>query len=75
VTSPSDHRALDRIADRPKHGEPSQYHFPRFEQHQLSNGLGLLSVHLPGRELVTASLALPSGAVDEPSDQAASPPS
>jgi zinc protease len=57
------------IADRPHHGEPSQYQFPRFEQHQLANGLGLLSIHLPGRELVTASLVLPSGAVDEPSDQ------
>jgi zinc protease len=57
------------VADRPKHGEPAQYHFPRFERHELSNGLGLLSVHLPGRELVTASLVLPSGAVDEPGEQ------
>jgi zinc protease len=57
------------VADRPKHGEPAQYQFPRFERDQLSNGLGLISVHLPGRELVTASLILPSGAVDEPSEQ------
>ena len=57
------------VADRPKHGEPARYQFPRFERQELSNGLGLISVHLPGRELVTASLVLASGAVDEPSEQ------
>ncbi|HYK96116.1 MAG TPA: pitrilysin family protein [Candidatus Dormibacteraeota bacterium] len=57
------------VGDRPTHGEPARYHFPRFERTELSNGLGLISVHLPGRELVTASLVLPSGAVDEPSEQ------
>ncbi|HUQ44608.1 MAG TPA: pitrilysin family protein [Candidatus Limnocylindria bacterium] len=54
------------VADRPTHGEPRPYHFPRFERQELSNGLGLIAVHLPGRALVTASLVLPSGAVDEP---------
>jgi zinc protease len=57
------------IADRPTHGEPAPYQFPRFTQDRLSNGLGLIAVHLPGRELVTASLVLPSGAVDEPNEQ------
>jgi zinc protease len=58
------------IADRPTHGEPRPYQFPRFEQKQLENGLRVVTVHLPGRALVTASLVLPSGAVDEPAEQA-----
>jgi zinc protease len=57
-------------ADRPTHGEPRPYQFPRFERRELSNGLGLVAVHLPGRALVTASLVLPTGAVDEPEAQA-----
>lgn len=58
------------VGDRPTHGEPRPYQFPRFEQQHLSNGLGLIGVHLPSRALVTASLVLPSGAVDEPPAQA-----
>ena len=46
------------VADRPTHGEPRPYQFPRFEREELSNGLGLIAVHLPGRALVTASLVL-----------------
>ena len=42
----------------------------RFERRELSNGLGLIAVHLPGRALVTASLVLGSGAVDEPAELA-----
>jgi zinc protease len=58
------------VGQRPTHGEPRPYQFPRFERQELSNGLGLIAVHLPGRALVTASLVLPSGSVDEPEDQA-----
>jgi zinc protease len=58
------------IADRPTHGEPRPYQFPRFERQELANGLGLIAIHLPGRALVTASLVLASGAVDEPEEQA-----
>jgi zinc protease len=58
------------VPDRPTHGEPRPFHFPRFDRQELSNGLGLIAVHLPGRALVTASLVLPSGAVDEPAEQA-----
>ena len=54
------------VAERPTHGEPRPFNFPRFERAQLSNGLGLITVHLPGRALVSASLVLPAGAVDEP---------
>jgi zinc protease len=63
-------RAPVVVANRPTHGEPRPYHFPKFERQELSNGLGLISVHLPGRALVSASLVLPSGAVDEPEAQA-----
>jgi zinc protease len=58
------------VAQRPTHGEPRPYHFPRFERGELANGLDLITVHLPGRALVTASLVLPSGSVDEPEAQA-----
>ena len=57
------------IAERPTHGEPRPFHFPTFETSELSNGLGLITVHLPGRALVSASLILPAGAVDEPPEQ------
>jgi predicted Zn-dependent peptidase len=58
------------VATRPTHGEPRPFQFPRFERQELSNGLGLIAVHLPGRQLVTASLVLASGAVDEPAELA-----
>jgi zinc protease len=57
------------VAERPTHGEPRPFHFPKFETSELSNGLGLITVHLPGRALVSASLILPAGAVDEPPEQ------
>jgi zinc protease len=57
------------VAERPTHGEPRPYQFPRFERQELSNGLGLIAVDLPGRALMTASLVLASGAVDEPAEQ------
>ena len=56
------------VSARPTHGEPRPYQFPRFERQELQNGLGLITVDLPGRALVTASLVLPSGAVDEPEE-------
>ena len=56
------------VAERPTHGEPRPYQFPRFERAALSNGLGLITIDLPGRALVTASLVLPAGAVDEPDE-------
>ena len=54
------------LAVRPVPGAPREYHFPPFTRERLSGGLPLLTVHLPGRPLVTASLVLPRGAVDEP---------
>src|SRR5206468_914197 len=58
------------VAERPTHGEPRPYQFPRFERQELANGLGLIAVDLPGRALVTASLILGAGAVDEPAELA-----
>jgi len=52
------------VAERPTPGEPRPFQFPRFDRRQLSNGLSVIAVNLPGRALVTASLILPSGAVD-----------
>jgi zinc protease len=53
------------IAERPTHGDPRPYHFPAFERRQLENGVGVIAVDMPGRELVTASLLVASGAADE----------
>jgi zinc protease len=57
------------VAERPTHGEPRPFSFPRFERTELANGLGVIAVNLPGRALVSASLVLPAGAVDEPPEQ------
>jgi zinc protease len=58
------------VATRPVPGTPRPYEFPPFRRDRLSNGLRLITVHLPGRPLVTATLLLPNGAADEPADQA-----
>jgi len=56
------------VSQRPTHGEPRPYRFPEFERGELANGLDVITVDLPGRALITASLVLPSGAVDEPDE-------
>ncbi|HLX35180.1 MAG TPA: pitrilysin family protein [Candidatus Limnocylindrales bacterium] len=58
------------VAERPTPGEPRPYTFPTFDRVALGNGLGVIAVDLPGRELVSASLVLPAGAVDEPDAEA-----
>ncbi|MFH1474266.1 MAG: pitrilysin family protein [Chloroflexota bacterium] len=54
------------LGTRPVPGTPRPFTFPAVEQGSLSGGLPVRFVHLPGRPLVTASLVLPMGAVDEP---------
>ena len=54
------------IAERPTPGTPRPYHFPEIQRDHLSNGLAVRSVHLPGRELISASLVFRRGAADEP---------
>lgn len=58
------------VATRPVPGMPRPYEFPPFQRDRLSNGLRLITVHLPGRPLVTASLILLNGVADEPPDEA-----
>jgi predicted Zn-dependent peptidase len=54
------------VATRPTPGTPRPYDFPAFTRARLSNGLALVSVHLPGRPLASATLVLRRGAADEP---------
>ncbi len=53
-------------ATRPTPGQPRPYLFPPFERVTLANGLSILTVHLPGRPLISAQLLLRNGAADEP---------
>jgi predicted Zn-dependent peptidase len=53
------------VATRPIPGTPRQYEFPAFQRSPLSNGLGLITVHLPGRQLVSAAMVHRNGAADE----------
>ncbi|MCU0483307.1 MAG: insulinase family protein, partial [Chloroflexi bacterium] len=57
------------LGRRPVPGTPRSFAFPPVERGRLTGGLPVHSVHLPGRYLVSASLALPMGAVDEPADR------
>ena len=54
---------------RPVPGTPRPFTFPAAARGRLSGGLALVTVNLPGRPLVSASLYLPNGAVDEPADE------
>ncbi|MDP9483317.1 MAG: insulinase family protein, partial [Chloroflexota bacterium] len=58
------------VATRPTPGHPRPYLFPSFERAVLANGLTVLSVHLPGRPLVSAQLVYLNGAADEPAEEA-----
>jgi zinc protease len=60
----------DVVATRPVPGTPRPYEFPAFRRESLSNGLRLITVHLPGRPLVSAALILANGVADEPAREA-----
>jgi zinc protease len=62
--------AVRIVAERPTPGTPRPYDFPRVDRTRLTNGLTLAIVDLPGRPLVSASLILRNGAVDEPDGEA-----
>jgi zinc protease len=51
---------------RPPPGVPRDYHFPRFERQQFSNGLTLITVDLPGRPLLYGQLLMLGGGAIEP---------
>lgn len=65
-------RASLVIAERPDAGTPRPYSLPPVERTRLSNGLRLVLVHVPGRPLLSATLAVASGAADEPPAEAGS---
>ena len=57
------------LSVRPVPGTPRPFTFPLASRTRLSGGLSLVTVNLPGRPLISASLFLPNGAVDEPADE------
>jgi zinc protease len=56
------------VAERPAPGAPRPYEFPAVAEHRLPNGMRILAVDMPGRPLISASLVLRTGAVDEPDE-------
>ena len=58
------------IVERPAPGTPREYHFPAVAGRLLPNGLTLVVIDLPGRPLVSASVILTGGAVEEPAAHA-----
>lgn len=54
------------LSERPKPGAPRAYEFPTVTGGRLSNGLSILIADLPGRPLVSASMVVTGGAVEEP---------
>ena len=58
------------VAKRPGHGEPRPYQFPNFGHSRLANGIDVIAVNLPERELLTGVLFESIGAGDEHADEA-----
>ena len=54
------------LGTRPVPGTPRSFTFPVATRGRLSGGLPVVAVHLPGRPLVSVTLTLPNGAVEEP---------
>jgi zinc protease len=61
-------RTAVTVAERPGPSAPRPYEFPPVAEHRLANGLRILEVDMAGRPLVSASLLMLNGAVDEPAD-------
>ena len=61
-------RTTVTVAERPGPSAPRPYEFPPVAEHRLPNGLRILEVDMPGRPLVSASLLMLNGAVDETAD-------
>ena len=58
------------IAERPEPGAPRSYDFPTVSGGRLPNGVSVLIADLPGRPLVSASMVVTGGAVEEPPEVA-----
>ena len=54
------------VADRPQPGAPRSYDFPTVTGGRLSNGLSVVIADLPGRPLISASIVVIGGAIEEP---------
>lgn len=59
----------DVVAERPVPGVPRGYEFPAAERARLSNGLAVVVAPMAGRPIVSASIVVRRGALDEPADQ------
>ncbi|HEX5240920.1 MAG TPA: pitrilysin family protein [Candidatus Limnocylindrales bacterium] len=53
------------VAERPSPGAPRPYAFPDFEHTRLDNGIDVIAVNLPERELLAGALFEAIGASDE----------
>lgn len=60
------------IAERPRAGAPRPYEFPAVAEGELSNGVDVLVVDLPGRPLISASMVIRGGAAYEPAEEGGS---
>jgi zinc protease len=58
------------VAERPRPGAPRSYDFPAVTSRRLPNGLSIVIADLPGRPLVSASMILVGGSVEEPAARA-----
>lgn len=58
------------MTGRPAATTPREYHFPYFERARLENGLGVWTMPLPERELVSVQLVIDAGAAAEDELQA-----
>jgi zinc protease len=58
------------VAVRPQPGAPRSYDFPTVTGGRLSNGLSVVIADLPGRPLISASIVVTGGAVEEPPEVA-----
>ena len=54
------------IATRPMPGPPREYHFPRFEQHTLPNGLTVIVAPVRKLPVVSIVAVIDASAVDDP---------
>lgn len=54
------------LAARPAPGTPREYRFPSFERTLITDGLTLITAHLPGRPLLYGQLIVRGGAAVEP---------
>jgi len=57
--------SAEHLATRPVAGTPRPYEFPSFTKTYLANGVEVRTVHLPGRPLISAVVAIRRGATDE----------